>query len=145
MTGTLPADAIGLRDCAAPFGGVVLLGVRYASDAGSIWFALDFEGPEVELREVQYYVSPNDSFPDPSLIREWRPVLMAAADSARWHELEVADENIFLHAILNGDFELGGNFGRYRQYLEWLLANATLLRIVTAAAELNKGAEPEQN
>jgi len=138
MISTFAAERIGLEHCAAPFAGLVLLGVKGVSGTSSSWFGLDFEGPGVELREVQYYVSPNESFPDPSLIRERQPVLIAAADGAHWRELELADEKAFLRALLQGDFELGGNFSRYRQHLEWLLENATSLRITAVADELSR-------
>ncbi len=135
MREQLDVAEIGLADCQAPFTGLVLLGVQQLAGDGSIWFALPFvEGKP--LVSVRYFRSPNGTFPDPNMIREQQPTLIAAANAKRWRELENGDESAFLKAVREGAFELGGNFGKYRQHLEWFLANSTAIRLVGAVERL---------
>jgi len=124
----VPPKLIGLDGCTAPFAGTVLLGVR--QEGGSVWFALEFAAAGAPLKSVSSARSDDLSFPDADFVEQRRPVLVALADEDDWKSL--GDPGEFQRRIVNGRFELGGNFARFRQHLEWLVAQAPRLRITDA-------------
>lgn len=124
----VPAATLGIAGCEAPFDGSIAFGIRDGGGS-SLWLILRFGRHGLLEPTVECYTSEDHSFPDEEFLRDEAPVLIAAASPENWATLQEATDERFQHAVLHGDFELGGNFGRYRQHLAWLLESKHLLAL----------------
>lgn len=113
-------------NCAAPFDGWLLLGIR--DDESSTWLRL-YVSPDSEPHlSCSVAFSDTLAFPDTDFLQLERPVVMAAGRIEHWRAVGTSE---FKSHLLDGDIEIGGDFVRFRRNLEWLLEHAERLRFDT--------------
>jgi hypothetical protein len=105
--------------CAVPADDWILLGVRNPQE-GSMWIRIQLKRETLPHVVCDLLASEDDDFPDPAFVASERPMLMALARAEEWRHLG-ADQEHFRQDLLAGRIEIGGNFGRFRRHLEWVL------------------------
>jgi hypothetical protein len=110
-------------DCDIPGDDWILLGVDL-DERGSAWLRIALRATVRPHVVCDVLVSPTSQFPDAAFIAEHQPMVMALAGPDEWSLLGSGKRDAFVQHLVAGDVELGGNFGRFRRNLEWLLQAA---------------------
>jgi hypothetical protein len=122
---TLDPHRLGLDpDCEVPSDDWILLGVDLG-DGGSVWLRMQLRASVSPHIVCDVLSSTDDKFPDAAFIAQHQPMLMAIASPEEWRLLGHATRDEFVQHLVAGEIELGGNFGRFRRNLEWLLKEAS--------------------
>lgn len=111
-----------------------MLGVDF-DERGSAWLRIALRATEEPHVVCDVLISPNEQFPDPQFVAAHRPMVMALASPDEWRLLGPSNRDAFVQRLVAGDVELGGNFGRFRRNLEWLLQEANRQELGTKVVE----------
>jgi hypothetical protein len=111
-------------NCDVPVDDWILLGVDL-DERGSAWLRIALRETEEPHVVCDVLISPDQQFPDPQFVAVRQPMVTALASPDEWRLLGPSNRDAFLQHLVAGDVELGGNFGRFRRNLEWLLREAS--------------------
>jgi hypothetical protein len=111
-------------NCDVPGDDWILLGIDMG-ERGSSWLRLALRATAAPSLVCDVVLSPTNEFPDAPFVAAHQPMVMAFAAPEEWNLLGQGSRDAFLRHLVAGDVELGGNFGRFRRNLEWLLEEAT--------------------